>query len=518
MTVREQLNSIAEKRILILDGAMGSVIQTLNLDEKGYRGNMFIDHPQPLYGCNDLLCLTRPGAIGAIHDTYLEAGADIIETCSFNAASIKLADYGIGHLSYDISAAAARIARKSADKFSTDDNPRFVAGSIGPTSKSASLGETGWDELENSYYNNARGLLDGGVDIFIIETVSDPINAKAALRAINKLLEERRIDTPVIISASVSDDGRLHSGQTLEAFLISIQHISPNRMPWAVGLNCSFDAPEILPHLRALSEIAPCLVSAYPNAGPKNKYGRYDETPERVAEDIEQFFKEGLVNIIGGCCGSTPAHIDAIADKAAGFTPRKIPDIQSPEIFSGIETFHIENNIVRLKTGEDGEIVNVEADDEQTINSLLDGALANRYKVKVPFYISSRETNVLRAGLKRLQGRSFAGPINLKNGEQEFLQKAKIIQSYGAAAVITLIDEQCADSSDTGNTGAANEENQRKLEIAMRIYRLLHEIGYFTDSIVFDLNVEKISPELPPEENKIYAWIKDNCPGALIAL
>jgi 5-methyltetrahydrofolate--homocysteine methyltransferase len=501
MTIREQLNSIAEKHIIILDGAMGSVIQILNLDEKVYRGNLFTDHPVPLYGCNDLLCLTRPGAVSAIHDTYFEAGADIIETCSFNATSINLAEYKLGHLSYEISAAAARIARKSAQKFSTFEKPRFVAGSIGPTIKKASLGEVGWDELEASYYDNARGLLDGGADIFLVETVSDTINAKAALRAINRLLEERRIDVPVIISASVLDNGRLPSGQSLEAFFTSLKHLSPNNMPWAMGLNCSFNATNLLPHLQLLSQIAPCLTSAYPNAGLPNQFGRYEETPEVMSDNIAQFFKEGLVNIIGGCCGSTPAHIAAIADKAFSFTPRKIPNIQRYTAFSGLETFYIENNIVYLNKKENGNIINIKADDEQTVISLVNNALSNRYMAKTPFFINSRDINVLLSGIKCLQGHGFAGPIDLKNGEKEFLLKAKLIQSYGAAVVVTLTDEY-------------EDNEKRKIEIAQRVYRLLHEIGYFADNFVFDPNTAVLSPE----GNSICAWIRDNCPGALIAL
>jgi len=279
MTIREQLNIIAEERIIILDGAMGSIIQMLNLDEKSYRGHQFADHPVPLEGCNDLLCLTRPGAIGAIHDTYLEAGADIIETCSFNSTSISLADYGLGHLSYDISAAAARIARKSADKFSTVVKPRFVAGSIGPTAKGASLypdvndpnkRSVKWEELEAAFYDNARGLLDGGIDIFLIETSFDTLNTKAALYAITKLLEERQIDVPIMVSVAVSEGERLLSGQNLEAFLISIQHVNL----WAVGLNCSFNAPKLLTPLQIISKNVPCLVSVYPNAGLPKKYGR----------------------------------------------------------------------------------------------------------------------------------------------------------------------------------------------------------------------------------------------------
>ena len=502
MTTREKLNSIAEKHIIILDGAMGSVIQTLNLDEKSCRGNLFTDHSAPLLGCNDLLCLTRPGAIGAIHDTYLEAGADIIETCSFNSTSVKLADYELENLSYKISASAARIARKSADKFTTNEKPRFVAGSIGPTSKSASLNEIGWDELEASYYDNARGLFDGGADIFLIETISDTLNAKAALHAVNRLLEEKHINMPIIVSASVSDKGKLLSGQTLEAFFISLQHLSHNNMPWAIGLNCTHNAESLLPHLRQLSEIAPCPVIAYPNAGHPNQYGRYEEIPETMAENIELFLKEGLVNIVGGCCGSTPAHIAAIADKAYNITPRKIPNIPRSIVFTGLETFNIENNIVYLNKEEDGNIVKIEADNEQEIIDLLNKALSNRYMAKMPFYINSCKENVLIAGLKKLQGHGFAGPISLENGEAEFLKKAKLIQSYGAAAVIKLTDEH------------GKDDDHSKEKIAQRAYRLLHEIGYFADDIVFYTNTEIPSSA----ENSICRWIRDNCPGAVIAL
>ena len=473
MSIREQLTSIAEKRIIILDGAMGSIIRILNLDEKGYRGNLFADHSVPLNGCNDVLCLTRPGAIGAIHDTYLEAGADIIETCSFNSTSVRLADFGLEHLAYDISAAAARIARKSADKFTVNEKPRFVAGSMGPTSKSVSRGEIGWDELELSYYDNARGLLDGGADILLVETVSDILNAKAAAHAISRLLEKKRADVPVIVSAAVTEEGRLLSGQSIEAFFVSIRHLLPNETPWAVGLNCSFNASKLLPHLQLLSEIASCFISAYPNAGLLNQFGRYEEIPDTMAENIEPFLKNRLVNIIGGCCGSTPAHIAAIAEKAHGYIPHKIPKNPCDAVFSGLDLFHIENDIVHPE--------------------------------KIPFYINSWDKEVLCAELKKQQGRGLAGPINLENGEAEFLQKAKLIQSFGAAALVTLTDERSpTDGADKG------DEERRKIEIAQRIYRRLHEIGYYAGSIVFDINTA--------EESPICAWIRDNCPGALIAL
>ena len=328
MTIRERLNSIADERIIILDGAMGSVIQVLNIDEKSCRGSRFAGHPNPLLGCYDVLCLTRPGAIGAIHNTYLEAGADIIETCSFNSTSISLSDYGIGHLSYEISKTAAQIARNCADNYSTGEKPRFVAGCIGPTSKGASLNpdtvpgkySNYRDELEVAYYENAKGLLDGGADIFLVETIYDILNADAALTAIKKLLDDKNIDIPIIISAAISCElGQLQCGHSLETFVNSVLHANP----WAIGINCSFNAAKLLPHVCFLSGIVPCNVIAYPNAGLPNKYGRYEETPELMASNIEPYLKQGYVNIIGGCCGTTPAHIAAIAKKVKRYTPRK---------------------------------------------------------------------------------------------------------------------------------------------------------------------------------------------------
>jgi 5-methyltetrahydrofolate--homocysteine methyltransferase len=535
MGIRDQLNFIAEKRIIILDGAMGSVVQVLNLDEKSYRGSLFPDHPTPLEGCNDLLCLTRPGAIGAIHDTYLEAGADIIETCSFNSTSISLSDYGLGYLSYEISEAAAKIARNSADKFSVHGKPRFVAGSLGPTSKGASLypdindpskRSICWDDLEAAYYDSARGLLDGGADILLVETVFDTLNAKAALFAISRLLEERQIDVPVMISASISNEsGRLLAGQNLEAFLVSVLHIKP----WSIGLNCSFHAQKLLPNVRLLSEISPCLVSAYPNAGLPNKYGRYEETPDIMSAEIEPYLEEGLINIIGGCCGSTPAHIAAIAEIARNCPPRKITDIPRLSSFSGLEALHIENNTVNIKNTEnsgereeflkslaDGEyedaadtatnmiengceILNVEIDDEKSMNGFLDYALMNPYLTKAPFMINSLKMTVLKAGLKRLQGRGLAGPVNLKDGEEEFLSRAQTVRRYGAAVLVTLVDEQ-----------GQGETFERKTEIARRIYELLKKNGYPPENIV-------IGP-LSGEDDSVCSWIRDNCPDVLIAV
>ena len=483
MTIREQLTFIAKNRIIILDGAMGSIIRSLNPGEP----------------CIDNLCLTNPQVIAGIHDLYLEAGADIISTCSFNSTSISLSDYGLGSKAYEISAAAAQIARESAKKFSTSDKPRFIAGSIGPTAKGASLfsdinnpckHSINWDELETAYYDNARGLLDGGADILLVETVFDTLNAKAALFSINRLMIERQIDIPVIISAAVScivnngivnngiasndiayneKAGRLLSGQSLEAFCTSISHINP----LAIGINCSFDAQTILPLVRTVSKISPCLVIAYPNAGLPNNQGIYKETPQTMTAKIEEYFKENLVNIIGGCCGSTPAHIEAIAKKAAGYKPRLLScTIRSEKqgiTLSGLEPLYLDGNSINIsamtnpKNSEDlrqalaaGEyedaadiardiiegdsglngapVLCIEIDDSQALSKFLDYALLNPYIAKAPFYIKSSGFDVIKTGLKRLQGKGLAGPVNN-------IDEARQIIRYGAVPVVTTKNE-----------------------------------------------------------------------------
>ena len=526
MTIRKQLDSIVEKRLLVLDGAMGSMIQTLNLNEDDFRGGAFAGHPKPLKGCNDLLCLTKPEAIGAIHDAYLKTGADIIETCSFNATEVSLSDYGLGAYAYEISAAAAKIARASAAKFSVPEKPRFVAGSIGPTAKGASLypdindpgkRAIGWDELEAAFYDNARGLLDGGADILLVETVFDTLNAKAALCAIDRLLEERRADVPVMISATVSgESGRLLSGQTLEAFCVSVLHANP----WSIGLNCSFGAEKLLPHIRLLADIASCAISAHPNAGFPNRQGVYEETPECMAAHIETYLKEGLVNIIGGCCGTTPAHIAAIAEKAASHKPRSVPNISHSGRFAGFESLAVSENIVNIINNKEclslaleGEfedavdeardivdagaaILDVAIDDKDTLNKFLDYVLFDPYIAKVPFMINSQCWDTLESGLKRLQGRGLAKAINLKDGDEAFVRRARLIRRYGAAPVVTLIDERGEAATD-----------ERHIEIAERVCRLLRNKGYPIEGIVF--------APAPPIEN-FCAWLKENYPGVLL--
>jgi 5-methyltetrahydrofolate--homocysteine methyltransferase len=525
MFVREKLNSIAEKRFLILDGAMGSVIQTLNLGEKDFRGERFANHSVPLGGCNDLLCLTKPEVIASIHNSYLQSGADIIETCSFNSTSISLSDYGLGHLAYEISAAAAKIARGCVDRFSSaNGTSRFVAGSIGPTAKGASIypdinnpskRSICWDELEAAYYDNARGLLDGGADILLIETVFDTVNAKAALFAISRLLKERNIDTPIMISAAVSgESGRLLSGQTLDAFCSSVLHVNP----WSIGLNCSLNSQKLMPFVRRLSEIVPCLVSAYPNAGLPNSLGHYEETPGIFSANIEGYLKEGLVNIIGSCCGSAPSHTAEIAKKAALYKPRGIPAVSRRTVFSGLETVNVADNAVQVKNTADdvakkeflrllGEgnyedaveearnmaddgvaFINIEVNDEKTLSGFLDYALMNPYAAKVPFYINSPDMKVIETGLKRLQGRCLAGPLTLKDGEVEFIRKAELIRLYGAAAVVTARQDE-----------------------AQRIYALLQKNGYPVDNIVIDISID-ISTD--PASN----FNIDNCPGFILAV
>jgi 5-methyltetrahydrofolate--homocysteine methyltransferase len=328
MNTKDRLNELAARRILILDGAMGSLIQTYGLGEADFRGERFAGHPTELKGCNDLLCITKPDTIAAIHGRYLEAGADITKTCSFNANALSLADYGLSPLAYEVNKAAAQLARKAADRFSTQDRPRFAAGSMGPTAKSASISPdvadpgaraVSWDELEAAYYDQARGLLDGGADMLLVETIFDTLNAKAAIAAILRVQEERQIDVPVMLSATIAGEaGRLLAGQTVGAFCASVLHARP----FSIGLNCSFGADKMEPYLREIAASVPCMVSVHPNAGMPNLSGGYDHTPQIMADSLERYMSGGLLNIAGGCCGSTPEHIAAIAERAKRYKPR----------------------------------------------------------------------------------------------------------------------------------------------------------------------------------------------------
>ncbi|MDR2186354.1 MAG: methionine synthase [Treponema sp.] len=558
MTTRERLDRIAAERILILDGAMGTMIQQFKLTEKDFRGRRFADHPAALEGCNDALCLASPWVISGIHEAYLRSGADIIETCSFNSTSISLADYGLEDLAYELSAAAASIARKSADKFSTSEKPRFVAGSMGPTSKSASISpdmddpgcrNVSWDELEAAYYDNARGLLDGGADILLIETVFDTLNAKAAIAAVERLQEERRrqglAEAPLMISATVSDAaGRLLSGQTVEAFCVSVLHARP----WSLGLNCSLGAEKLKPCLADLSRAAPCLISAHPNAGMPNQFGEYDENPISMAAQIEEYMDEGLINIAGGCCGSTPAHIAVIAARAQSHKPRTPPE-RSGTFLAGLETLRIGGpagftdagertnvagsrkflrlikeekyaealTIAREMIENGASIIDVCMDDalldaKTAMVRFLNMALSDPDIARVPVMIDSSRWEVIEAALKCIQGKSLVNSISLKEGEDEFLRRAALARHYGAAVVVMLFDEagQAADY-------------ERKIETARRSWELLTGNGFPPGDIVFDPNVLTVATGMAEHDSygldfiRACRWIKEHCPGAQIS-
>ncbi|MDR2536082.1 MAG: homocysteine S-methyltransferase family protein, partial [Treponema sp.] len=556
MNTKEQLDALAAKRILLLDGAMGSMIQQYNLTEADFRGQRFGSHRVDLLGCNDILCLTKPDIIASIHESYLKAGADIIETCSFgNATAVTLADYGLEDLAYEISYNAAAIARNAADRFSSWDKPRFVAGSMGPLTKSASIspdiqdpGKRGiyWDEMIGAYYDNARGLLEGGADILIIETVFDTLNAKAALFAVSRLEEERRIQIPLMISGTISDaSGRLLAGQTVEAFCVSVLHAKP----WAIGLNCSMGASRLKGYIKNLAGFVPCLTSVHPNAGMPNEFGVYDDSPEMMAACLETYMQEGLLNIVGGCCGSTPAHIAAINDKAATYKPRPLPVPQKKTFFAGLEPVQAERTQGLIKMGErtnvagsrqflrliqkeqypealgiaremieyGAHLINICMDDamldaEAVLTRFLTLALSDPDIAKVPIMLDSSRWENIEAGLKLIQGKSIVNSLSLKDGKEAFLRKARLARRYGAAVMVMLFDEQGQ---------AATYE--RKIEVAGRAYRLLVDDDFPAENIIFDGVVLTIATGIAEHDRygldfiKTCEWIRKHCPEAQIS-
>jgi 5-methyltetrahydrofolate--homocysteine methyltransferase len=566
MNYREQLDRLAEQRILILDGAMGSLIQSRKLGEADYRGGEFASHPVNLSGCNDLLCLTRPEIITSIHQAYLEAGADIVSSCSFNSTALSLADYGLGERAYDISRAAAELARRAADRFSSPSRPRFAAGSMGPTSKSLSISQDlneapsggeaggrarenripGWDELEAAYYDNARGLVDGGVQILLIETVFDTLNAKAALFAVSRLLEERKLDIPVMISATISDaSDRLLAGQTIEAFAVSVLHARP----WALGLNCSLGAEKILPHLEALSACSPVLVSCYPNAGLPNSFGAYEEGPGETTGFVRTFLEKGLVNLVGGCCGTGPEHIAAIAGLAGNYAPRPIPGAarRRKTFLAGLEPLPPDQGfidigertnvagskkflrLVRQGSWEEAmdiarEMIDAGAGiiDVCMDDALLDGKAAMTRFLKlcqsdpeiarVPVMADSSSWEILEAALKCMQGKGIINSISLKEGEGEFLRRALLARRYGAAVVVMLFDEE----------GQA-ADYEKRIKVASRSYKLLRGAGFPPEDIVFDPNVLTIATGMAEHDRyaldfiRTCSWIREHCPETHIS-
>ena len=551
------IQQILSSRVLILDGAMGTMIQRYKLTEEAYRGEQFSEVPKPQKGNNDLLSLTRPDVISEIHREYLASGADIIETNTFNANSISMQDYDMQPQVRAINLAAARLAREAADEFTaqTPDKPRFVAGAIGPTNKTASMSPNvenpmyraaTFDDFRAAYKEQMEALLEGGIDILLIETIFDTLNTKAAIFAAEELFAERGETVPVILSVTLSDKaGRTLSGQTLEAFVASVSHAKP----LAIGLNCSFGASDMKPYVKELGRVAPFYISAYPNAGLPNQLGEYDETPEKMASQIREFIDEGLVNIIGGCCGTTPQHIAQYNRLIAGKKPHQPAPPPQYLRLSGLEVLEVSPQINFLNIGErcnvagsrkflrlikeknyeealsiarkqveDGaQVIDINMDEglldgDQEMTNFLNLLASDPDVARVPIMIDSSKWEVLEAGLKCTQGKSIVNSISLKNGEKEFLHQAKLIQSYGAAVVVMAFDEQ----------GQA-DTFPRRIEICERAYKLLTQNGFDAKDIIFDPNILAIATGM--EEHRNYAvdfietvrWIKQNLPHAKVS-
>lgn len=547
------------KRILVLDGAMGSLIQNYKLSEADFRGERFKDYPIDLKGNNDLLCITRPDVIMAIHEQYLEAGSDIIETNTFNATAVSLADYKMEDLAYEINLEAAKIAKKAALKYTemNPEKPRFVAGSMGPMNKTTSMSpdvnDPGYravtfDDVSKAYAIQAKGLLDGGADILLVETIFDTLNAKAALFAIDTILEERGLtDFPVMVSGTITDkSGRTLSGQTLEAFLNSLSHIKL----LSIGLNCAFGAHDLQPYIEELSEKAPFYISAYPNAGLPNELGEYDETPEKMAVQVAEYLDNHYVNIIGGCCGTTPNHIKEIARIAAISKKHEIPEIKPETRISGLEPLTINRqsnfinigertnvagsikfarliregkyeealSVARQQVENGAQVIDVNLDDamldaEKEMVTFLNLLMAEPDISRVPVMIDSSKWNVIEAGLKCLQGKTIVNSISLKEGEEQFIDHAKKIKRYGAAVVVMAFDEE----------GQASTY-ERKIEICERAYKILTEkVGFPAQDIIFDPNILTVATGI--EEHNNYGvdfinatrWIKENLPHAKVS-
>ncbi len=580
MTIRETLDKLLSERILILDGAMGTMIQRHGLEEKDFRGERFASHRIDLKGNNDLLVLTRPDVIAGIHREYLDAGADIIETNSFNSNAVSQADYALESLVYELNLEAGKLARAAADEYTkkTPDRPRFVAGSIGPANRTLSISPDvnnpafraiTFDQLRDAYADQIRGLIDGGADLLLVETIFDTLNAKAALVAVDIVQTEKGTSLPVMISVTITDrSGRTLSGQTLDAFYISIH----NSRPWSVGINCALGARDMRPYLAELARQADCWVTCYPNAGLPNAFGQYDELPEETGELLRDFATSHFANVLGGCCGTTPDHIRAIANAVRGVAPRQVhsadrvsvrdaADTADPSsvrpatdgyltYLSGLEPLvirpdanfqmigertnvtgskkfarliksenYVEAAAVALEQVRGGaNMIDVNMDEgmldsERAMTTFLNYVQTEPEIARVPVMVDSSKWSVIEAGLKCVQGKSVVNSISLKEGEADFLHKANLIRQYGAAAVVMAFDE----------TGQA-DTIQRKVEICKRAYKLLTEkAGFDPSDIIFDPNVLAIATGL--EEHNDYAinfieatkQIKAACPGVKIS-
>ena len=557
LSVRDKISQSLDSQILLLDGAMGTMIQGHDLQEKDYRGERFADWPSDLKGNNDLLSLTQPHIISDIHQQYLEAGANIIETNTFNSNAPSMSDYGMEELVYELNFEAAKIARAAADQHQkSNDQEVYIAGTLGPSSRTCSLSpdvedpayrNISFDELVKTYSEATAALLDGGADLIMVETIFDTLNAKAALFAIDCVAQERDIDIPIMISGTITDaSGRTLSGQTTEAFWHSVRHADPI----SVGLNCALGAAELRPFLQKLSQISDCYVSAHPNAGMPNQFGEYDQSAAEMAEIIKEFGSEGLFNIVGGCCGTTPLHIKLIKAVTADLTPR-VPAV-SPQsmLLSGLEPLEIDADSLFINIGERTNVTGsaafrklIEAGDyeaalqvarqqvengAQIIDINMDEGMLDSESAmvrflnliagepdisRVPLMIDSSKWSIIEAGLKCVQGKSIVNSISMKEGEEAFIQQAKLVKRYGAAVVVMAFDEE----------GQA-DTLKRKVNICKRAYDLLTQtVGLDPHDIIFDPNIFAVATGI--EEHNEYglsfiqscAEIKKQCPGASLS-
>ncbi|OOS23658.1 methionine synthase [Moraxella pluranimalium] len=557
-TNKARLTELLKQRILFLDGAMGTEIQNYKLTESDYRGARFADITNDVKGNNDLLVLTQPDIISAIHRSYLEAGADIIETNSFNGTQISMADYHMEHLTYEINREAARLARLACDEYNakTPDKPRFVAGVIGPTSRTCSISpdvndpafrNVTFDELVDNYTESTLALIDGGADIILIETVFDTLNAKAAIFAVTGVFEMIGFELPIMISGTITDaSGRTLSGQTAEAFYNSVRHAKPI----SIGFNCALGADALRPHIQSLSDVCETFVSAHPNAGLPNEFGEYDETATETATMVQGFAKAGIVNIVGGCCGTTPEHIRTIVQMVSPFAPRAIPEYKPACRLSGLEAFNITRDSLFVNVGERtnvtgskkflrlikneeyAEALDVARDQveggAQVVDINMDEAMLDSKQAmihfvnliasepdisRVPLMIDSSKWDIIEAGLKCTQGKAIVNSISLKEGYDEFVAKARLCMRYGAAVIVMAFDE----------VGQADTE-ARKIEICKRSYDILvNEVGFPSEDIIFDPNIFAVATGIEEHNNygvdfiKATKWITDNLPNAMVS-
>jgi len=557
MNIKAQLTQLASEKILVLDGAMGTMIQRYKLTEQDFRGNDFANHTHDLKGNNDILNITRPDIVEAIHLEYLEANADIIETNTFSGTWVAQADYKLEHEVYRINYEGAKLAKNAVEKFAAHTNKKcFVAGAFGPTNRTASISPDvnnpgfraiSFDELVNAYSEQTHGLIDGGADILLVETIFDTLNAKACLFAIHQVQKEKGTDLPIMISGTITDaSGRTLSGQTPEAFVISVAHTQP----FSIGLNCALGAKDMRPHIEAISKSSTCFVSAYPNAGLPNAFGGYDESPEMMGAALEDFIKSGFVNIIGGCCGTTPAHIRVFAEIAQKYPPRKPPKPIPFMRLSGLEPVILtpQSNFMNvgertnvtgsakflklIKEDKYEEALSVALEqvkggaqvlDVNMDEGMLDGApamtkflhlIASEPDIScVPVMIDSSKFHIIEAGLKCIQGKGIVNSISLKNGEAEFIREATLVRQYGAAIIVMAFDEQ----------GQA-DTYERRIEICNRSYKILVEqVGFPPEDIIFDPNIFPVATGMEEHRNNAVdffnatKWIKENLPHAHVS-